>query len=65
MVTYLTSDKDIQKTFLRDELAPRLAEMLLCVLKQLVSFVSPTPFPFVGQSLLFMNTMFGVVFCFT
>ncbi|CAN0080528.1 unnamed protein product [Ascophyllum nodosum] len=36
MVGYLTSDKDIQKTFLRDELAPRLAEMLLCVLKQLI-----------------------------
>lgn len=37
MVAYLTSDPDIQKTFLRDELLPRLAEMLLCVLKQLVS----------------------------
>lgn len=37
MVAYLTSDPDIQKPFLRDELLPRLAEMLLCVLKQLVS----------------------------
>lgn len=37
MVSYLTSDPDIQKPFLRDELLPRLAEMLLCVLKQLVS----------------------------
>lgn len=37
MVAYLTSDQDIQKPFLRDELLPRLAEMLLCVLKQLVS----------------------------
>lgn len=37
MVTYLTSDPDIQKPFLREELLLRLAEMLLCVLKQLVS----------------------------
>ncbi|CAM9168726.1 unnamed protein product, partial [Sphacelaria rigidula] len=36
MVAYLTSDPDIQKPFLRDELLPRLAEMLLCVLKQLI-----------------------------
>eukprot|EP00904_Undaria_pinnatifida_P013657 jgi/Undpi1/9421/HiC_scaffold_27.g11878.m1 len=36
MVTYLTSDPDIQKPFLREELMLRLAEMLLCVLKQLV-----------------------------
>ena len=39
MVTYLTSDPDIQKPFLREELLLRLAEMLLCVLKQLVSAV--------------------------
>lgn len=39
MVTYLTSDPDIQKPFLREELMLRLAEMLLCVLKQLVSFL--------------------------
>lgn len=37
MVAYLTSDPDIQKPFLREELLLRLAEMLLCVLKQLVS----------------------------
>lgn len=37
MVTYLTSDPDIQKPFLREELSLRLADMLLCVLMQLVS----------------------------
>ncbi|CAM9621268.1 unnamed protein product [Scytosiphon promiscuus] len=36
MVAYLTSDPDIQKPFLREELLLRLAEMLLCVLKQLI-----------------------------
>jgi len=36
MLTYMTSDKEIQKPFLLPELLPRLASMLLSVLVQLV-----------------------------